>query len=400
MSTTDTSSVRNKLAKKASTVKAPAQGDVPATIADVINSQRAEIARALPKHMDPDRLLRIALTTMRQTPALMECTQESFLGALMLCAQTGLEPGPFGHVYLIPRNIKNKRTGKWDKECQFMLGYKGILELARRSGQITSIEAREVCANDEFNYAYGLDEELVHRPYMGGDRGPIIAVWGLAKFKDGGHYYLVMSRDDIDAAKERSDSGKKGFGPWITDYAAMARKTVIRRMTPYLPLSAEQMNVMAFDEQTTTRVSADIAAEPPAWIDTVAEPEPVLETAPEPDPEPEPEPQPDDQDDQDDGEPEWDEEPPPELVDDSPTEANADGEELMTPAQSKALHALLRKKFDGASGPARFPILSASLSREITSTKQITKTEAGMLIDAYQEMGDGQNDPGVVSDAS
>lgn len=398
MSTTDTSSVRNKLAKKAATVAKPAPGDVPSTIADVINSQRGEIARALPKHMDPDRLLRIALTTMRQTPALMECTQESFLGALMLCAQTGLEPGPFGHVYLIPRNIKNKRTGGWDKECQFILGYKGILELARRSGQITSIEAREVCEHDEFSYSYGLDEELVHRPYMDGPRGDITMVWGLAKFKDGGHYYLVMSRAEIDAAMQRSDSGKKGFGPWVTDYAAMARKTVIRRMAPYLPLSAEQMNVLAFDEHSTTRVTADIASEPPTWIDTVATSETVLEPAPEPDVEDaqgEPDPEPAARDD----EPEWDDEPPPELVDDTPTEANTDGEPMMTPAQSKALHALLRQKFDGASGPARFPILSASLSREITSTKQITKTEAGTLIESYQQMGDGANTPPEVSDA-
>lgn len=384
---TDTSNVRNQLARRAAQTPAKTSGGGQPTISDLINRQRDEIARALPKHMDPDRLARIALTTMKQTPALLECSQNSLLGALMLCAQTGLEPGPLGHVYLIPRRIKGRM------ECQWMLGYKGIIELARRSGQLTSIEAREVCENDEFVYSYGLDEELVHRPYMGGDRGPVVAVWGLAKFTDGGHYFVVLSRADIDAAMARSDSAKKGFGPWITDYAAMARKTAIRRMTPYLPLSPEQANVMAYDETVNTRIAANLVEEPPAWIDThvvpPAEDEPValVEHVTEPA-----------------GEPAGEGIPVPadgteaELVADEPAgepdpfddDPDLVGPPMMTGAQSKKLHALLRQKFDGASGPARFPVLSASLGREITSTKEITAEEASMLIGAYEAIEDGQ----------
>jgi len=265
MPPTDTSDLRGRLADRAeSTEVARTDDKKPPTIAELIDRQRSEIARALPKHMNADRLARIATTVIKTTPKLLECSAPSLLGALMLSAQTGMEPGPLGHAYFVPR--WNKHTGA--NECQWMLGYKGIIELARRSGQLTSIEAREVCERDEFRYSYGLDERLEHQPYMGGERGPIVAVWGLAKFKDGGHYFLVMSKADIDAAKGRSDSAKRGFGPWISDYAAMARKTVIRRMAPYLPLSPEQAGVIAQDESVHTTISADMASEPPeaGWM--------------------------------------------------------------------------------------------------------------------------------------
>lgn len=262
--TTDTSDVRGRLAQRAETTEVARAEPQQLTIAQLIDRQRSEIARALPKHMDADRLARIATTVVKTTPKLLECSASSLLGALMLSAQTGLEPGPLGHAYFVPR--WNKNSGQ--TECQWMLGYKGIIELARRSGQLTSIEAREVCERDHFEYSYGLDERLEHWPYMGGERGPIVAVWGLAKFVDGGHYFVVMSKADIDAAKDRSDSAKRGFGPWISDYAAMARKTVIRRMVPYLPLSAEQAAVVAQDETVHTSISRDMADQPPeaGWM--------------------------------------------------------------------------------------------------------------------------------------
>lgn len=363
--TTSTTDMRAKLAERAASTEVATNGDKPLTITDLINRQRSEIARALPKHMDADRLARMALTTLKSTPKLLECTQSSLLGALMLSAQTGLEPGPLGHVYFVPRY--SKQVG--GQECQWMLGYKGIIELARRSGQLLSIEAREVCELDEFTYSYGLAEELVHKPFMGGDRGPIVAAWGLAKFKDGGHYFVVLSRSDIDAAKDRSDSAKNGYGPWISDYAAMARKTVIRRMAPYLPLSAEQANAIAQDETVHSSIDEDMISRPVegGWIDAdVVEATPalsVVDEAPEPDEAPADE----------NGEPV--DRPEPTLPDDP-----------MTEAQSKAVHALLRQKLE-AVGPGRFPHLTRILGREITSTKEISKAEAGIVIEHLQELG-------------
>lgn len=258
----DTSKLRGQLATRAEQAPAPAAGGQ-VTIADLINRQRSEIARALPKHMDADRLARIAITTIKTVPTLMQCSSSSLLGALMLSAQTGMEPGPLGHAYLVPRKSRDRG---W--EVTWILGYKGIIELARRSGQIRSIEAREVCERDHFDYEFGLDEKLVHRPYMDGDRGPIVAFWGLAKFKDGGHYFLVMSKADVDKAKQRSDAGRNDKGPWATDYAAMGRKTVIRRMAPFLPLSPEQAQVIAHDETVNTRVGPNLTDEPPeaGWV--------------------------------------------------------------------------------------------------------------------------------------
>src|SRR5690606_28083055 len=122
---------------------------------------RAEIARALPRHMDPDRMLRIAMTVVRQTPDLQKCTVPSVLGALMQAAQLGLEPGILGHCYLVP--FRNGRTGQ--HEVQFIIGYKGLIDLARRSGNIQSIAAHPVYENDLFEFEYGLNERLRHVPY-------------------------------------------------------------------------------------------------------------------------------------------------------------------------------------------------------------------------------------------
>lgn len=349
--TADTSDLRSKVASRSTDVqRASGQRQ---TIAQMITAQREQIARALPKHMDPDRLARIALTTIRMTPQLLQCTQESLLGALMLSAQTGLEPGPLGHVYFVPRRDNKRGT----VECQWMLGYKGIIDLARRSGKIRSIEAREVCENDEFRYSYGLEEELGHRPHMAGDRGPVIAVWGMAKFIDGGHYFLVMSRADIDAAKDRSDAGRAGKGPWITDYAAMARKTVIRRMAPYLPLSPEQANTLTHDGTVNTQLTVKPDAEPAdmAWLDA--------ESWEEPDPDPEP-------------------------------VTSDDGDRApITAKQSKALHALLKQKRNAA-GDDRLPLLAALIGRDIGSAKELTKDEAGRIIDELQNEPDwGDSEP-------
>src|SRR5690554_3088052 len=130
------------------------------TLTALIERQKPEIARALPKHMDPDRLARIATTVLRQTPQLGQCTPESFLGALMTCAQLGLEPGPLGHAYLVP--FKNNKTGMF--EVTFIPGYRGLVELARRSGQVQSVQAHVVREGDRFDYEFGLNPKLEHKP--------------------------------------------------------------------------------------------------------------------------------------------------------------------------------------------------------------------------------------------
>lgn len=238
------------------------------TIAALIKAQEHEIARALPSTgITPERFTRIVLTEIRKNPKLAQCEPQSLLGSMMVAAQLGVEVGGhLGQAYLVP----------YKRECTLILGYKGILALARRSGTIVSIVARAVHERDEFTYEYGLNETLVHRPALG-ERGPAIAYYGVAKFTDGGHLIHVMSKSDIDARRKRSKAS--GDGPWVTDYDAMACKTVIRAMAPFLPLTTEVQRGIALDETTgpatidfdldDLAVDADPDPELPAGDDTV-----------------------------------------------------------------------------------------------------------------------------------
>src|SRR5690554_876854 len=143
------------------------------TLAALIERQKPEIARALPKHMDPDRLARIATTVLRQTPQLGAADPASFLGALMTCAQLGLEPGPLGHAYLVP--FRNNKTNT--VEVTFIPGYRGLLELARRSGQVRSVAAHVVKDGDDFEFSLGLHPRLEHKPgHKRGDTTHVYAV--------------------------------------------------------------------------------------------------------------------------------------------------------------------------------------------------------------------------------
>ncbi len=202
----------------------------PPTLAQMIDQMKPQLARALPKHMDPDRLARIALTTLRQTPALTRCNPQSFLGALMTSAQLGLEPGPLGEAYLVP----------YGDNVTFIPGYRGLIKLAWQSGQLKSIAAHTVHERDEFEYEYGLEPVLRHKPSLT-DRGDVIAVYAAAVFKDGGSAFVVMSRQDVEAIRSRSRASNNG--PWKTDWDAMARKTAIRQLIRWLPLSSELHNL-------------------------------------------------------------------------------------------------------------------------------------------------------------
>lgn len=227
------------------------------TIAQLIEAQRPQIERALPNAVSPDRLVRVALTTLRTTPKLAECTPESFLGALMLSAQLGLEPGPLGHAYFVPRWNKRLKAS----EVTFLLGYRGLIDLARRSEKITSIEAHEVYEHDEFDLRYGTDAFLHHRPNLRRRQGDPWAYYGVAKFAGGGSYFLAMNRDDIEERRRRSSASDRG--PWVTDYDAMARKTVIRAMAPFLPLTVHAQQAINQDETVHTTWSPDMAEQVP-----------------------------------------------------------------------------------------------------------------------------------------
>ena len=215
------------------------------TIEALLKKHGPEIALALPQHVTPERLLRIALSEVRRNPRLGQCNAASLLSAIFTCAQLGLEPGgTLGHAFLIP----------YKDECQFQIGYKGMIELARRSGEIQSINARCVYENDTFQYSYGLHEDLVHQPVIG-NRGELTHVYAVAKLKDGGVQFEVMDRLELEEVRDGSQGYQnavkynKKDNPWITSFDEMCRKTLIRRLFKYLPVSVELSRAANLDER-------------------------------------------------------------------------------------------------------------------------------------------------------
>lgn len=194
---------------------------------DLIIRMKDQFALALPKHMTPDRFTRVVLTTINKTPKLSECTRESLLACLMDCSALGIEPDN-RMAYLIP----------YGNQCTLVIGYKALVALARRSGEISDIHADVVCANDQFEYSFGSEGKLIHKPKLG-DRGDVVAAYSFAKLKDGSCSYEVMDLEEISAIKNRSKASKSG--PWVTDFNEMAKKTVFRRHSKWLPVSSEKM---------------------------------------------------------------------------------------------------------------------------------------------------------------
>lgn len=209
---------------------------------DLVEDMKGEIAKALPSVMTPERFTRIVLSALSTTPKLAETTQSSFLGAMMTAAQLGVEPNtPLGQAYLIPYNNKGV------PECQFQLGYKGLIDLAYRSGQISVIQAHAVYEKDDFTYQLGLDPKLEHVPYMDADKGDAIYFYAVFKTKDGGYGFEVMSRADVEAHRKKF-SKAKGFSPWKTNFEEMAKKTVLKKALKYAPLKTEFVRGVASDE--------------------------------------------------------------------------------------------------------------------------------------------------------
>lgn len=224
---------------------------------------RQQLAAVAAKHMSPERLMRVTANAIRTTPKLQDCEPLSFLGALMQCAALGLEPNTvMGHAYLIPFDNRRKIDGKWVKvpEVQLIVGYKGLIDLARRSGHITSISANIHYDDDElWDYEEGTDAKLRHIP--GPQDGKPLHAYAIAKFTEGGHAYVVLPwsrvikiRDGSQGWKAAVKFGKTDKSPWGTHEEAMAKKTAIRALSKYLPLSVEFSDAVQVDNDAGSRV--------------------------------------------------------------------------------------------------------------------------------------------------
>jgi recombination protein RecT len=233
-----------------------------ATLKDILEKAKPSMLAVLPKHITADRLIKVALSATARKPELLACTSESLLRAVFQGAELGLEAGGLlGEGYIVPMG----------RDATFIIGYRGMVKLARQSGQIANIESRAVHKADTFEIEFGLAPKLLHRPCLDGEPGELVFVYAIATFVDGGKQVDVMSRAEVDRIRSRSKAG--GSGPWVTDYEEMAKKTVLRRLCKMLPLSPElakaieNENLQAAGERVATDIDTTLfelsAAEEP-----------------------------------------------------------------------------------------------------------------------------------------
>jgi recombination protein RecT len=227
-------------------------------MAEIIQKMTPQISLALPKHMTGDRMARIVLTAIRINPELAECTQASFVGCVLSCAQLGLEPNtPLGLAYLIPR--RNGKTGK--KDCTLQLGYQGMLELAGRAG--VTVYGYLVRQGDDFRVRLGTDPCVEHVQSDAPDRESkaITHAYAVSVTPDGRKQFTVLGVTEIEARRLRSPAAKEG--PWVTDYPAMCLKTAVRAHFRWMPKSTERLALAtALDETAESGTSLLAAMDP------------------------------------------------------------------------------------------------------------------------------------------
>lgn len=212
--------------------------DAVQTIQDMLERNKEQLAMALPKHVTAERIIRVVVTSLRKTPALMKCQTASLVSCIFQAAQLGLEvDNGLGHAYLVP----------FGQECTLIVGYKGMIDLARRSGQVSTIKATLVREGDHFLWEEGLSPKLEHKPKTGNRKSPVTHVYAVCRLRDGAAQFEVMPLDEVMEIRNKSRSGKSG--PWVANTEEMIKKTAIRRLFKMLPTSIEIQRAVAVDEQ-------------------------------------------------------------------------------------------------------------------------------------------------------
>ncbi len=244
---------------------------------------KPQLAAALPRSMDAGRFSRVVLTEIRKNPKLLECTPQSFLGAVFTAAQIGLEIGShLGEAFVLP--FKNSRKGT--VEATLIVGYKGLVKLLWDSEQITSISDVVVRAKDTIEYRQGDEERILHQPYVPPvellaklaegaklnkeqtealDRGPSIAYYSIIETKGGGRRRAFMWRNEAEQHRDQYARGLRDDSVWVTNFDAMALKTVIRKAAKLAPRAVERPSLqqaIALDELAEAGVSQDLALPP------------------------------------------------------------------------------------------------------------------------------------------
>jgi recombination protein RecT len=240
-----------------------AKAEQSTTIGRLLATQIDAMRSVLPAHLTAERMARIALGTIRRSPQLQGCTPESLVSAILDAAALGLEVGDgTGRAYLVPHG----------RDATLIIGYKGLVDLAWRSGEVITVYARAVYDGDEIQYEYGLHPDLRHIPCGESSPEKMTHVYAVIQLKGGGYLFEILTRSEIDAVRGRSRSGRSG--PWATDYVEMAKKTALRRVCKLVPMATERPHLaraLEVDERwdrgdgpTVSVVSHETAQDGPA----------------------------------------------------------------------------------------------------------------------------------------
>lgn len=215
------------------------------TVYDLLAANAKAIKNVLPKHLTPERALRLAYTAIQQNPKIGQCSQASIFNAVVEASMLGLEiGGPIGHAHIMP--FKNK-AGFY--EAKFIPGYKGYMDLAYRSALVTNFSFHPVYEKDQFKYSYGLRPALEHIPSEDENPGPLKYAYAVIHYKTGGFDFEVVDKRIIAATKARSPAAKTSFSPWNTeDEWVMWCKTAVRRLAKRVPQSPELQRAAMLEE--------------------------------------------------------------------------------------------------------------------------------------------------------
>lgn len=198
----------------------------------------AALAANASKYVRPEKMAQMVITAASMNSDILDCTPVSVMRSVLVAASVGLEIGPaLGHAYLVP----------FGKDCTFIMGYRGAINLVTRSNKVLNVSARAVFDCDEFDVQYGTEEQIVHKPVLKRPEGAkLIATYAVAMLANGARPFHISTLEEIEDAKSRSRSGAKG--PWVNDFVAMARKTPVLRLAKYLPMDGDMANAVLAEE--------------------------------------------------------------------------------------------------------------------------------------------------------
>ena len=237
-----------------------------ATLKTLFEKSKGSIAAVLPKHLTPERLIKIATSAASRTPELLDCTPESVLLAVVQAGTLGLEPNtPLHHCALVPLN--NKHTKR--KEAVLWIEYRGMCQLAYQSGEVTSIYAQTVHEHDDFDFELGTNKWIRHKYDIKKPRGEAVAYYAVVKFKFGEPDFKVLSKSEVE--KIRSESMGKDSDAWVKSFDAMGEKSAIRRVLKTAPMSQDKSQSLGKALEIEARNERGVAPDYSDIVDVIGE---------------------------------------------------------------------------------------------------------------------------------